>query len=365
MKKRKFKGTFLYGFLVSLLYVIVFPPGTGKEYVVTPVASYDLGSESDKGIMFDNSGITKSFRVGERFGFVDSKLNLLHNETIDYDIALSDTGYINYSSIQEGDQGFVLCNQRGEVRTSLQFPGYPALSEDGKRIFIVKTDGTGLCEVTQDGDELWNVSYSSIVTSLAIGKNYVLLGLLNGNVRLYDGNGKSVYAMALRDSKTETVYGCAISDDETDIAAVYGIKPQRVVVVKKRNADFSKPAGIELGTDFRKPVQMDFTEDGELLYIEGRDGLIACDVESLSMRTIRMKGSLAGIDLSGDSAYVVAITRFERDGKTNAGIFLAATPNVLFSREYFSGTSVSASLFGNRLLVGLDDNLAIFEIGEV
>jgi hypothetical protein len=365
MKKKRFKGTFLYGFSIFLLYFVLFPPGTGKEQVVKPIKVYDLDAESEPGVNFKNSDKTTFFRVGDTFGFIDDDLNLLYKGEVDYDIAFSDTGFINYSSIQEGDQGFLFCNMRGEVKSSLRFPGYPTLNRNGKRIFIVKTDGTGLKEISQDGDELWKVAFPSLITSIATGDMYALLGLLNGSVKLYDPDGKCIYSVTLRDAKTETVYGCAISKNENAIAAVYGVHPQRIMIVKKGSESFDKPLSKELNTDFRKPVQIDFTEDGDLLFIEGNGSVIVCDTKSLDMWTVPIAGKLAAFTVSDDSAHVAVLARLPAGSKQNAGLYLVTPPNMLFAREYFNAASVSAELFGNRLLVGVDNELVVFEIGAV
>jgi hypothetical protein len=120
-----------------------------------------------------------------------------------------------------------------------------------------------------------------------------------------------------------------------------------------------------LNTDFRKPVQIDFTEDGDLLFIEGNGSVIVCDTKSLDMWTVPIAGKLAAFTVSDDSAHVAVLTRLPAGSKQNAGLYLVTPPNMLFAREYFNAASVSAELFGNRLLVGVDNELVVFEIGAV
>jgi hypothetical protein len=364
VKKKQINGTFLYSFLIFLFYFILFPLGTGKDSVVQPVKKFNLHDEIESGAAYSNTDETTWFRIGDTFGFIDKRSNLLYKSTIDYDIALSNTGFIKYSSIQEGDQGFVYCNVRGEVRSSLRYPGYPILSRDGKRIFVIKTDGTGLREVSQDGDQQWIVSFASIITSLSVRDEFALLGLLGGSVKLYNREGKCLYSVMLKDSKTESVYGCALSKNENEIAAVYGVQPQRIVIVKMGSSSLGKPESKDTDTDFRKPVYIEFSDDGELLFVEGEGKVIVMDTESLSLRTIPVTGTFQSMSLADGASHAVVVTRLTGERIPSAGIYVVVPPDILLAKEYFSGAEVSARLFGKFLIVGVDDELAIFEVRE-
>jgi hypothetical protein len=365
VKKKRFNGTIIYGVLLFVIYLLLFPPGTGKELIVKPERLYNL-AENSAGITgnYNNNEKTTSFQVGEVFGYIDSGLNLLYQDTINFNIALSDSGFINYSSIQEGEQGLVYRDFRGEVKSSFHFPGYPMVSRDGKRIFIVKTDATGLKEISMDGEELWGASFPSIITAFCSQNEYSLAGLLNGNLKLYNGEGKCLYSVSLKSAKAQSVYGCALSKGGKEIGAVYGLSPQRLVLIKRDISNFQKPLTKDIDTDFRRPVFIDFSDDGKYLFVEGNEKIMIMNIDSDKSTFVPFTGRFAGLYVSRGSTDGIILTRTDNDNKPVSRIYVFRPPQLIFIEETSLSRTVSVKLFGKYLLIGLDMKLLILGIGE-
>jgi hypothetical protein len=364
LKKKKFGGVLLYSFILFFIYFIIFSPSTGKEVIVKPLKSIDLEDEIGSSDNFSNKDQTSWFEVGDRFGYLGKDASLVYKDTIDYRIALSESGFINYSSIQEGEQGFVYRNVRGEVKSSFHQSGYPVLSHDGRKIAVVKPDGTGLIQISADGEEEWNASFASIITAISIQNEYTLIGLLNGSLRLYSSDGKCIYAVTLRVTTPESIYGASLSQNEKMLAAVYGIEPQRIVLIKKGSSNMEKPVSIEIPTDLRRQVFVRFSENGRFLFTEGKNSVMIMDTDSMKLRSIPVSGSFESLSESSGSRYITVLTQSGNDFIKSSSLYIFTPPDITFLEERFSGSSVSAKTFGDLLVIGQDTNLIIFRIEE-
>jgi hypothetical protein len=365
VKKRKFKGTFLLGFLLFVVYIFIIPRNTGKELVVSPRKVIDLTQQSNVPDNYVNKDKIVSFRIGDRFGFVDSNNRLVYNDSYDYDIALSDYGFINFSSIQEEEQGLMYRNYHGEVKSSFRVPGYPTLSEDGKRIFVIKADATGITELSQEGEMKWSSSFASIITGFDAQNEYSLIGLLNGNLKLFYVNGLCLYNVALKGSRTDSVYGCALGDSSKQLGAVYGLDPQRLVFIKRNISRFDKPFIKDLDSDFRRPVFVGFDDNGKYLFIEGKNKLVVMNTDSKTFSSIPYRGQLNTLTTSPESVNTVVFTRFDDNGSTFGEISVFRPPQTVLLREVSALSGIFVKMFGPRLLIGSGTMLLILELGEV
>ncbi|GAH58254.1 unnamed protein product [marine sediment metagenome] len=87
------------------------------------------------------------FRAGRQFGYFSLAGELHYIDRILYDVALSDSGFINFARISEN---IVFRDPNGDFQYGFKNYGYPVLDREGKRLFSVSTDLGGLKSISRE-----------------------------------------------------------------------------------------------------------------------------------------------------------------------------------------------------------------------
>jgi hypothetical protein len=150
---RKRPATVFFAALFAiLLYFALFPYPLGKETVARPAWAVAVPQPNDAAASASPASETRlaPFRSGELFGSVDPAGLFAHVEKTLFQAALSDAGFVNYTRL---GTNWILYDARGGRVLSFSGSGYPFLSPDTGRIFVVKSDMsvlTGLSRPSHD-----------------------------------------------------------------------------------------------------------------------------------------------------------------------------------------------------------------------
>ena len=216
MKKKRAASVFFTAVLLIILYFVLFPYPMGRELVAKPAWSLDLSSlppgastpAARGGNQAGAPGPVFPFQLGGLFGYLASDGTLVRAERTLFGVALSETGSINYTRV---GTDWIVLDPQGQRRLSFSGNGYPVLSADGSRMFVVNSDLTGVLEVDGNGETTWSREFPAIITSMSIQGDYLLVGLLNGAIQLLNRHGAPVFQGSLGGSRIAVVYGCAVS----------------------------------------------------------------------------------------------------------------------------------------------------------
>ncbi len=252
-----------------------------------------LGLDMRDGELSESGQHLLNFEIGGNFGFINLNGELKLLEPVDYKVALSDRSFINYSNLPNT---FVIQDIGGEYVSSFQTSGYPKFSENGNRLFMIKNDSTGISEITEQGDLKWYIDFTSLITSLSITDEYVLVGLLDGRLRLLNNLGESVFDVSPGGSRMQVIYGCSINDDGTVIAGVSGLYPQRFFYIKGPDFNNANVTFLDLDSDFRREIFISFSDSGKYIFFEGLGNVNIFDLTNNQLNQIPIKGSLTGIE---------------------------------------------------------------------
>jgi hypothetical protein len=348
VRKKRPARVFLVALLVIVLYFILFPYPLGREIVAVPVwavtvppvasASAPAGSPS------------APFRLGDLFGFAAGDGSFLHVEKVLYQVALSRRYFINYSRL---GTDWIVQDEQGRRVLSFSGYGYPILSDDGGRLFIVKSDLSGLIEMDRNGDPVWSRDFPAMMTSLSLQKERVLVGLLNGSLLVLDGKGAPVFENAPGGSRIPAIFGAALSPDGTTLASISGIDPQYFTVLKRDGSSYSGLARTVPGTDFRREARMQFSPDSRYLLIEGKNAPGLFDPESRQLSWSDLRGPLVGVSFPGKGKYAVFASR--EGAVVHLQILSPFTFPIL--RETFSAQQFFLGDIDGQILLGLDGRL--------
>ena len=245
MKKKRRASGFLAALAIIIAYFALFPHPLGREIVARPAWTLALpAAESLPAGGISPSQATGSeelipFQAGSLFGYVSRSGKLVHAEKTLFRVALADGGYVNYTRL---GADWVLRNPAGERLFSFRGRGYPLLSAGNgtPRVFVAKTDLTGLQEVDGSGEPLWSRDFPSMITSVSIAPGGLIAGLLNGSAEFVTSRGEAAFSAASSGSRIPVVVGVAASADGSRLATVSGIDPQVLVVYTRKGGGFSE-----------------------------------------------------------------------------------------------------------------------------
>ena len=284
-----------------VFYFILFPIPLYKELVIIPVwhieslENFSAGSielNSNKNELLENEQHVFNFRIGKMFGFINLQGDLKLLQQVDYNVALSEKSFINYSNLPNT---FVVQDIDGEYVSSFWTSGYPEFSENGERLFMIKNDSTGISEINEEGDNIWSIEFASLITSLSITDDFVFIGLLDGRLKLIDSVGESVFEVTPGGSRIQVIYGSCINDDGTVIAGISGINPQRFFYIKGPDFNNANVKFIDLKSDFRRELFISFSDSDKYIFFETTDNLGIFNLSDNKINYIPIKGSLRSI----------------------------------------------------------------------
>jgi hypothetical protein len=335
-----------------IVYFVFFPYPLGKETIARPawVRPVPLpGDPTASNAAADPVGLAR-FQLGGVFGYVDTDGRFMHVERTLYGVALSDTGYVNYTRL---GTDWILQDPGGRRLLSFSGSGYPLLSPRGDRIFVVKSDLSGLIEMDGAGEQRWERDFSSLLTTVSVQGSSLLAGLLDGSMVYIDAQGAPVVQPASRLSRIPVQLGVAVTGDGRLAASVSGIDPQYLVLYDRGPQGFQQREADTLGTDFRREVRMSFSPGGHYLAFEGGGSVGVVDPAGGHSFSVALSGTLAGIAFpaGGRLAAAAALS----PGRADLAVFAPFVGPVF--QEGFAARDVFLGTVGGQLLLGVDGRL--------
>jgi hypothetical protein len=331
---------------IAAAYLVLFPFPMERELVAEP--AWVLDTTAHPGA---SSSGSRPFLSGGRVGYYDPAGVLLYSEPLLYGASVGRSAFINYSRLPSS---LVVKDARGSFVAAIPAAGYPVLDASGEHVLLVSRDANSLAGVDRTGETLWRLEFASVISSVAFGDWGVLVGLLDGGLALYDMRGRPLYNLKAEGSRIPIILGCAGRADS--LACVYGIDPQRLIVVSRKEGRFQQAANLTLESDFRREVLVQFSASANALFFEEPDGLGVLDLGSRIVRRIPLPGPVRTVaEVPGERLWA-ALHGGPAGGP--AGIRIYQAPDRLLARErlpagadFLSGTAKGFVVgFGSRLL---------------
>ncbi|MFO7781623.1 MAG: hypothetical protein R6W94_08340 [Spirochaetia bacterium] len=302
--------------VLTLVYVLAFPRSTGTEPLIERqwVLSLD-GAAADGAEAGDGrEARVMPFQLGSQFGYFTTDGGLRHIEQIRYGIAQDSERFANYSVISDN---VVLQDPDGAFVRSIAAQGYPRL--DHGRLFIFAPGGSAVSEWTVDGQQVWTRDFLSVLTDLDAGETRTAVGLLDGSVHLLAEDGEELFSYATEGVRIPVTLAVALGEDEDVLAAVAGIDPQKLILFERHTEGFFPVFQLELDSDYRRPVLLDFLDDGAMLAVEQPGGLLLYDRSADSFDHIDLGGAVEEVTALPEFGLVLAAARFAA-GTHGAGV---------------------------------------------
>jgi hypothetical protein len=356
--KEKKKYWFIAGISVFVIYVFVAAQPIPEETILVPRWLSSL--ESDYSAIMD--GGTQSirdylvpFRLGNRFGYVNTQGQFTINQIIKGAVSLSEDRWAEFDAAP----GVLdIRNPQGETLTEIaNGRGYP-LFMDGK-LFLVGEEQTSLSLVNQSGELLWTYDFAAPLTSIDAAADCILTGSLDGTVELLDVSGKRIFFFEPGGSRLAVILGCRISKDGSRLAIISGYDRQRFLLLERFGDSYNTVYHEFLEDGFRHAVHISFVENDHWIAFERQGGLGLYEIETRQSGKVPLQGNIIALDETGSNALIFVISSSGGRSKTLSAIRL---PGTMVMEAPFKSETAFFSRQGQELYVGGGMTLASFQL---
>ncbi len=334
--------------IAVLLYMILFPRNLGKELVTIPVWAVSVGNSK----ISQESGQGRTaygFRLGDFFGSIRPDGGLIYRDSIDYDVALGDSFFINYSAIP---RALVCRDSRGGFLGNVGGNGYPFVRKG--RLFVVTVDRYGLSEWSLNGDLLWERRFGTFITAVDASKNSVAVGFLNGNVIVLGEKGKDLFQTSPAGSKYSVILKTGVSDDDRFVGIVSGLEPQKLTIYERAQKNFRAVTILDLKGNQRRAVKGLFVGGGAYFLCEQPGSVEIADPVSRGRAAIPVSGSIVSF---GEEPILGLLSVISEKDSAYEGISFLPSGNVILRYKFSKKSSFFFRQTGEFLLFGVDDKL--------
>jgi hypothetical protein len=298
------------------------------------------------------------FRLGDRFGYVDSRGFFFLNQIKSAHVSLAEQYWAEYGAEPERIDVF---NPRGGLVTVIEKSrSYPLFLDN--RIFLVGNEQNSLSALDDSGNILWTYDFAAPLTCVDAAGGIVLTGSLDGVVEVLDDQGKPLFSFEPGGSRLSVILGCAVSRDGSRLGIISGIDDQRFLLLER----FGGAAGEYkvvyhefLEDGFRRGVSLFFIEQDSHIVFERQGGLGIYKISARRSSKIPLAGEITAIDhLGGEGLLFVMSSPRQGLKKLTA---LRLTGRIIMEAPFTSETAF-LSRSGSRIYTGGGTTLASFEL---
>jgi len=296
-------------FLLFIIYFLIAARPVPLETVLVPI--WITSTEMDSSMQFGSSAQEDSalipFTLGNRFGYIYPSGQFAINRVKSRDIYLSRTMWTEYDAEPEKIE---IKNTAGDTIIDVENArGYPVLLDN--RVFIIGSEQNALSEIGKDGRVLWTYEFGAPLTCIDAAAGLVLTGSIDGIIEILNAEGKRVFYFEPGGSRYAVILGCALSGSGARFGIICGIEEQRFLLFENYgNADGEYKIVYHefLGTGFRRPVYILFTDEDRRVIYERTGGIGCYNIRSRYGISIPLDGEIAAIDTSGSQGIFFLIT---------------------------------------------------------
>lgn len=335
------KGFFVTLVVILILIFLLFPASTGRENILIPERIIDLEKTSSNIRPGETGDI--SFSLGDYFGYFTEKLDITFLDKKDYKVSISDDVFINYPKIS---QILDIQNRDGARRSKIETTGYPIIQDD----CVVVISDSFISLYNLEGNLRWKKEILSIITSLSISEDHVLIAYLDGYCELMSISGETVFSYRPGGSRIEAVYSAAISSDSQYISIIAGLDPQRFILLQDRKGEYKPVYHFELDEEFRRSLKMYFSEDDSRIFFENSQGINIFNLDLKTLTVAGDSGRMENIYMDEAGDFYTAMLTDQNGGSLK--IFTLDNRIVLDKR--FDGGTLFFKKNNNRVYVGAD-----------
>jgi len=357
LKKKKKKHIGILSFIIGIVIIVFFAVPTGKENVVKPLwyssvtKTEPLKNGQAEGRIW--------YRSGNIYGYTDLEGNIYLSEKSSFFTSITDSVYMDYSKVSEK---FYIKNSDGILLDGFKATGYPFFDKTGKRLLVVKTDLSGISEITRNGQQKWKRDFISTITTVSVSKKLMVLGLLDGNMLILDEKGEIIYQFKPGGSKIPIIVGTAISDNENTVACIFGLEPQNILIFKRENGNFALMFSKKTDTNFRRETLLKFGWNDDFLLAEDYHGIDIVDILSGKLVRTKLKGEIRDISVLNNRMIAVIVSELNNRSYFDIVNQYGAT---IFHTEFNGSAGPIREIKNHIIIIGIHGGIMRLDIEGV
>ncbi|MDC7223977.1 MAG: hypothetical protein PQJ60_09565 [Spirochaetales bacterium] len=328
-----------------VLYFFFFPRTVKEEYLLIPEKKIDLHAEGEEAILSFQGDW--AFASPRKMGYYDSATGAVQLLPGGGRARISDRFYM-----KETEGQLSLVSKTGELVTPLSTSLTPVLLDD--HFFLTDLFQGYIREIDTLGRTIWEYTLPSLITCMDSQNGTTAVGLLSGQVFLFDSSGTPFYTGKPGGSRIDVVYGLALSEKADRLALVTGLDPQRFILIEKKENGFRPVYHENLSQSFRKEVSLSF-DDSMNVVVEGVGEGLYFHWDDQSLSTFELPGTFSGSAASSEDGTLYFQSR--RNEKTVLSVFTEDGEKV--AENSYADSPYSMESRGDRILLSGENNVYI------
>jgi hypothetical protein len=305
----------------------------------------------------EETGPLLPFKLGNRFGYVDSEGRYTINQVKKGYVELSEEYWTEYDAVPEIIE---VLDPRNNSRLTIENgQGYPLFLD--KRIFLIKEEQNAVAELDTSGAVLWTYDFTAPITCIDAAAGLTAVGSLDGAVELLDSTGKRIFFFEPGASRLSVILGCRISGDGSYLTVVSGIDDQRFLVLERFGDSYKVIYHEFLEDGFRRNVRLAFIDRDRRILFEREGGLGIYEINARNSLKLPLPGEIAAVDESGGDGLLFLVLAQEEGRKRLVAVRF---PGTVIINAPFQSEDVFFKRRNSQLYIGGGGTLASFELDK-
>ena len=344
------------------LYILLFSFPQGKEIIIVPIWYKNVSRTNIEQKVNSSSGQLISFMLDKLFGFIDLDGNVSYLEKRNFYTTISTNQFINYGAIPGN---YFVKDSLGKIKYAFRSYGYPVLSNSGKTIVLLTTDLTGLKVLNSAGEETFNEEFSSLITSLKFNDSMILIGLLDGETFLKDINGRTIFYLKTEKNKSNipVTVGVALSGDNSRIAVLHDLHPQKLSIAEKGKSGYKIVHVINTETNYNREVMINFSYDGKYLICPKGKGVLLIDTDTWEMEFLSLEAEMTDMAVSNTDNLFSFISQNRNNGNYYFKVVFPLKKTV-YQKQFYQKIQF-IKIVENHIFLGLDNAIIRLDLKRI
>lgn len=259
------------------------------------------------------------------YGYIGSKGEVSFMSKRQGSIALTDSMIVRRQNSQTPIE---VISPFGRVEAQFQKSGLPFTSNG--RAFIFRADLSGLCEVDQTGNIVWEKEFSTILTAFFVTGQFVAAGRLDGIIEILDKSGNPRFIIDPDMEADDPITGLAMDEANSSLIVTEGTVVQSITLILLGDGTYKHILSRKLSSVQLQETACSFTPESGIALIERENYLAILNLSKNEEKLLPTNG------LSSRLFRVIGV-----NGLLKGHSFFAGTPG-----KFWLGT---VSVYGRLL----------------
>jgi hypothetical protein len=290
-------------------------------------------------------------KVDNKLSYLSSDLKIAHQVVSGDQIAYSP----QYYTMTTPDLPyFTLYTASGKMINRIYDDNVPVIFDD--KIFTINYEEGFITHYDKEGAKLWSYHTGAFITTLMPNETSVALGLINGDIIILDHLGQQIALYHPGGSQIHAIYGIAISSDGQYIATISGLNPQRFLLLRKGNYDYTPIYDRHLNTQFSRAVQIRFDKNNSQVFYEENGFINTYSIKDKKWFHIPVVGEMVSFSTDLFDHYFTYLTK---DVRNNFYLHILdkKTTFPLVHYQFVENRYTSLVTLNNKVVIGLPSSL--------